>query len=43
MHWGWVVLWVVLALAAPAALLASLWPLGPAINNLITDIVQSLT
>ncbi len=43
MHWGWVVLWVVLAFAAPAALLASLWPLGPAINNVITDIVQSLT
>jgi uncharacterized RDD family membrane protein YckC len=43
MHWGWVVLWVVIALAAPAALLAGLWPLGPVINGIITDLVQSLT
>ena len=42
MHWGWIVLWVLIALAAPAALLAGLWPLGPAINRIITDIVQSV-
>jgi uncharacterized RDD family membrane protein YckC len=43
MHWGWVVFWAVLALAAPSALLAGLWPLGPAVNRIITDMVQALT
>lgn len=41
-HWGWVVLWVVLALASPSALLVGLWPLGPVVNEAITNFVQAL-
>jgi uncharacterized RDD family membrane protein YckC len=41
MHWGPIVVWVILALAAPTALLAGLWPLGPTVNRLLTDLVQA--
>jgi uncharacterized RDD family membrane protein YckC len=37
-HWIWLILWLAMALLAPAALLASLWTLGPFIHVLITTI-----
>jgi uncharacterized RDD family membrane protein YckC len=42
MHWGPIVVWVILALVAPGALLAGLWPLGPAINRTVHTIIQGL-
>ena len=33
--WIWVVLWVVLALGAPVAVISSLWFLGPVAANIL--------
>lgn len=41
-RWAWVVLWIIIALAAPAAFLLSIWFLGPSLRAVITDLLQSL-
>jgi uncharacterized RDD family membrane protein YckC len=35
--WVWVLLWVLLAIGAPAVLFSSLWFLGPIVNNIIKN------
>jgi uncharacterized RDD family membrane protein YckC len=40
--WLWLVIWAVIAIAAPAALLVSLWPLGGSVNRVITDFLRAL-
>jgi hypothetical protein len=37
-HWLWAVVWLVLAIVSPSALVASLWMLGPFIHMLILAI-----
>jgi len=37
--WVWIVLWGVVALLAPAALLGSLWMLGPAMSRALFDLL----
>jgi hypothetical protein len=32
-NWLWLIIWVVLAITMPGALLASLWILGPVVNR----------
>ena len=38
-RWLWVVLWVILAVAAPGALFAGAWLLGPILNRLISQLL----
>lgn len=40
--WAWIALWLVCALFAPSALLGALWTLGPAMNRMITNLLQSM-
>lgn len=39
-RWLWVLLWLVLALAAPSALLVGLWSLGPVFSRAIVNLLQ---
>ena len=41
-RWGWLVIWIVIALAAPAAFFLSIWFLGPALRGIVTDLLQSI-
>jgi uncharacterized RDD family membrane protein YckC len=38
-QWIWIVLWAVVALLAPAALLGSLWMLGPAMSRSLMELL----
>lgn len=40
--WIWIVVWIVVALAAPAALFSSLWFLGPIINQMAGDLLWGI-
>ena len=37
--WSWLVIWLLLVLVAPSTLLASLYILGPALNQIITNLL----
>jgi uncharacterized RDD family membrane protein YckC len=38
----WLILWLVIAIAVPAALFGGLWVLGPSISRTITDIIRDI-
>ncbi|MEA3336250.1 MAG: RDD family protein [Chloroflexota bacterium] len=38
--WGWLVLWLLVALIFPAALFSGLWVLGPIVFRMLTGLVQ---
>jgi uncharacterized RDD family membrane protein YckC len=40
--WLWLIIWAVIAIGAPGALLVSLWPLGGSVNRVITDFLRTL-
>jgi uncharacterized RDD family membrane protein YckC len=39
-NWVWLIIWIVLAIGAPALLVASLWFLGPVINRTVFGLLQ---
>jgi hypothetical protein len=40
-NWIWLVIWIVLALSLPGALLASLWTLGPVLSRFFIQFFSS--
>jgi hypothetical protein len=38
----WLILWLVVAIAVPAALFGGLWVLGPSISRTITDFIRDI-
>ncbi len=42
-NWVWLIIWIVLAIGAPALLVASLWFLGPVINRTVWGLLQGLS
>jgi uncharacterized RDD family membrane protein YckC len=41
-NWIWMIIWIVLAISMPGALLASLWILGPVLSQYFTNFLSSL-
>jgi hypothetical protein len=41
-NWIWLIIWIVLAISMPGALLASLWILGPVISQFFNQFFLSL-
>lgn len=40
--WIWLVVWIVLILIAPGALVAALWLLGPFVSTFVTNLIRGL-
>ena len=40
--WLWLIIWAVIAIAAPGLLLVSLWPLGASVNRVISQFLGAL-